>query len=243
MVMKKTLLFAMAVALAVMCVGCNGGPPDPGFRVSTYLQRVNPITGLPETIAHQNVDLIGDLVVRYPGNRGTRDFFSGNTGSNAYVDADDAIAPAAWDLTELSGPCQGQTVSEDIDPGEDEDIYCDTIGSFFFFTVIPNYIDLENPPATVTIEGRNINSIGGMPTVEYWDGAGNFVASAQATEVAADGTWLRGPTPDLSQVVPGTYLLKVKNPTGEYAGTGIAECFIRNEPEPPPPCEPGMICQ
>jgi len=107
MIVKRTLLFAMALVFVVMSFGCND-PPDPGFRVSTYITRVNPISGLPETVGHQHVDVIGDLVVRYPGWRGTRNFFSGNSGSNAYVDADDAIAPATWDLTELSGRVRGK---------------------------------------------------------------------------------------------------------------------------------------
>lgn len=88
------------------------------------------------------------------------------------------------------------------------------------------------------ISGSGISSANGMPSVEYWNPSGQFGASTQATEVAPDGTWLSGATPDLSQVYSGTYLLRVKNATGEYAGSGFVDVYRYQEPPPPPNPDP-----
>lgn len=245
---KKCLLFTFSLLLVVGGFGCNN-PPNPGFRVSTRLEFIDPITGLPTNVAHQNINVSGEVIERSPDATGRFNDFSGNSGSNAYIDADDRVAPAIWLLFETSGQCAGDPpVEEVINPGEDESIFCSSIPpGFFYFTVDPSYIDADNPPANVTIHGTGMNATGGMPSVEYWNSAGQFVASAQATEVAPDGTWLRGSTPNLSQVHSGRYLLRVRNATGEYVGSGIVDVYKFQEPPPPPDpnpcyCPPDSPC-
>ncbi len=235
--MKKTLRLASALLVVIGCFGCDN-PPNPGFRISTYIEVINPITGFPEDVPHRNVGVRGDLLERSPDATGIYDDFSGNTGANAYFDAEDRVAPGDWIVIETSGPCSGKSKQIIIDPGEDRGITCDTISDFFFFTVTPSFIDADYPPANVTIHGTGMSVVGGMPSVEYWNSAGQFVASAQATEVAPDGTWLRGSTPDLSQVHSGRYLLRVKNATGEYVGSAIVDVFKFQEPPPPPNPDP-----
>ncbi|HEX8473063.1 MAG TPA: hypothetical protein VF666_03455 [Pyrinomonadaceae bacterium] len=237
--MKKYLLLIVALFITGMGTACQSGPPDPGFRVSTYRTTLDPITGLPVTFSHTNILLSGawDRDIGTP--RGSLTvFLSRNTGSSGYVNVDNGRAPAVWELTEDSGACAGQTIAEEIYPGENEDIYCTDFPTFIFFAS-PAFIDKTDPPASVTINGQGISTAGGMPNVEYWDSYGNLVGQRQATSVAGDGSWLNGPVPDLSNAGTGTFVVRVKNPDGALAGIAYIDVwypYIYEPPPPPPGC-------
>lgn len=239
--MKKKLLHFTAVLLLAVCFGCDDPPPNPGFRVSTFIERLNPITIRPEEIPYYGVSISGDLVRRSPDATGSRVEFSGNSGNNGYVDAADRVAPGVWNIGFREGPCALDYIDLVIDPGEDRGITCHTVpeNDTWFFTVDPSFVDLDYPPAYMSIYGSGMAAGGGMPTVEYWNSVGQFVASAQATDVAPDGTWLRGPAPNPSQVYPGRFLLRIKNSAGEHVGSGVVDVYRYEEPPPPPPeCPP-----
>src|SRR5215212_6975703 len=76
----------------------------------------------------------------------------------------------------------------------------------------PSSIDLENPPATVTITGQSFDTTYGMPRVEYFDGSGYLVGSTYASSVSG-GTSLDCYVPDLSSAYSGTYQIRVTNKT------------------------------
>src|SRR5438552_8021252 len=57
-----------------------------------------------------------------------------------------------------------------------------------------------------------------------------------APQVAADGSWLSGPTPDLSSAGSGRYILVVRNPDGVVAGSGLVDVY--EEYSPPRACNP-----
>jgi hypothetical protein len=79
----------------------------------------------------------------------------------------------------------------------------------------PSSINLESPPATVTITGQSFDTTYSMPRVEYFDGNGFLVGSTLANSVWGGGTALECSVPDLSQVYSGTYTILVTNKTSQ----------------------------
>src|SRR5829696_2020953 len=99
----------------------------------------------------------------------------------------------------------------------------------------PSSIDLENPPATVTITGQSFDTTYGMPRVEYFDGSGYLVGSTYASSVSG-GTSLDCYVPDLSSAYSGTYQIRVTNKTyqGYYShrvGTATVTAWNRDRPD------------
>lgn len=100
-------------------------------------------------------------------------------------------------------------------------------------SVNPSTIDLNNPPATVTITGQGFDTIYGMPRVEYFDSNGFLVGSTFASSVSGGGTSLVTNVPNLAQVYSGTYTIRVTNVTfqGYYShivGTATITAFGRD---------------
>jgi hypothetical protein len=111
-------------------------------------------------------------------------------------------------------------------------------GSNFGFPLTASLtaVDLNSPPPSITISGQGFDATYGTPAVEYYDGSGFFLGSATATSVAADGTWLTAPVPDLSQAYSGAFQLQVtnKNSYGSYldiVGTATLSCYGRDRPD------------
>lgn len=78
----------------------------------------------------------------------------------------------------------------------------------------PSSINLQSPPATVTITGQSFDTTYGMPRVDYHDGNGYLVGSVLATSVSG-GTSLTANVPDLSAAYSGSYQIKVTNKASE----------------------------
>ena len=241
-----SLLLMMFVAVTV---GCTPSPPEPGFRISTTVTLPGPF-GFP-TIGHYlNAPIFGSLQSPRPNFgpvSGNVNAFLGNTQSRAYYDVDGGVAPADWNMG--FGPnaqfCPGRVgLVTIVTPGEDFGLDCLVI-PIFFFTVDPAVIEVDYPPPSVTIYGSDISSIGGMPTVEYYNSSGAFVALRYASAVASDGTWLTSATPDLSSVPSGRYLLVIRNPDGAVAGNAFVDIYSYFEPpqeEEPDYCDGSVVC-
>jgi len=128
---------------------------------------------------------------------------------------------------------------------------CDLRQLFF---ASPFSINLQSPPASGSISGSGISAAYGMPIIEYRDYGDAIIGQTTATEVAADGSWLSGPVPDLSAAYTGTYLLWVsnRNADGSHSVIGVAEVQASGRDYPPPqdetcpcgeqpPCRPCII--
>ncbi len=112
--------------------------------------------------------------------------------------------------------------------------------------------DLTDPIATdrstgdeAFILGSGFNQQFGMPLLQYFDLNGNLVAQSSADAVAADGSWMSTPVPDISQLSVGTYvgILNNANSAGGYDILGVVSVQVVPPPPPPPidPC-PGGRC-
>jgi len=95
------------------------------------------------------------------------------------------------------------------------------INSNFALSASPSSVNLQSPPATVSVTGQSFDTTYGMPRVDYFDGNGYLVGGVYATSVANGGTALQANVPDLSYVYSGTYQVKVVNKTssGYYVHT------------------------
>jgi hypothetical protein len=104
---------------------------------------------------------------------------------------------------------------------------------FLNFSASPDSIDLNSPPATMTISGSGISSQYYMPRVEFYDNNSNFVGSVTAVWVASDGSSLVAYTPDLSSVYSGTYQLAIVNinegETRELIGVTNVDAYGRDD--------------
>jgi hypothetical protein len=78
-------------------------------------------------------------------------------------------------------------------------------------TASPSSVFLPSPPASGTITGQSFDVTYGMPRVDYFDGHGYLLGSAEATSVTGSGTSLQANMPNLSYVYSGTYRVKVTN--------------------------------
>jgi hypothetical protein len=109
-----------------------------------------------------------------------------------------------------------------------------TLAGFNSFAVSPSSIDLEAPPATMSVTGTGISSTYGMPVVDFYDNNSNFIARTTATAVDPGGTWLQATTPDLSQVYSGNYQVEVHNVKADSSMDfiGIAEVVTYGRDEP-----------
>lgn len=107
------------------------------------------------------------------------------------------------------------------------------INSNLTLSANPSTIDLNNPPATVTITGQYFDTTYGMPRVEYFDSNGFLVGSTLASSVSGGGTSLVTNVPNLQYVYSGAYTIRVTNKTylGHYShivGTATITAFGRD---------------
>lgn len=240
--MKNSLiLFLILMVCVAGASACSSGPPKPGFRITATVTLPGPF-GFPATVAYTQTPIAGNWQANRPDLgpvTGNVNAFLGNTGSAGYYDVFGGLAPANWNMG--FGPhaqhCASRVGLVTIQmPGENYGLNCDVI-PILFFTASPAVIDADFPPPSVTISGSGISSAGGMPVVAYLDASGGVVAQQYATEVASDGSWLSSPTPDLSSVGTGRYLLRITNPDGTVAGSAFVDVYRFYEPPPDP--DPG----
>lgn len=246
--MKKLtfLLLGLVLAFATMGSDCNQpSPPQIGFDIRTDLAVFNQF-GIATIIkGTPYVNIRGILLHDAPFASGTRvnlPSFATTDGNGIYK-VPDGRAPAVWRLGEDSGPCAGRTFETDIEPVTTFPMLCDTTCLFIPctgnspFNSSPSSMSGDDPPTTITITGENISAAYGMPVVGYYDENGNLYAQAFATQVASDGTWLSGNSPDVSAVPSGAYWAMIQNVAadGSLHTIGAASVYIFNFQPPPDP--------
>jgi hypothetical protein len=110
------------------------------------------------------------------------------------------------------------------------------------FVFSPNPIATDGSSGSEAIvTGSGFSAQYGMPLLQYFDLNGNFVTQANADAVAADGSWISSPIPDISQLPLGTYVgfMKNANSSGGYdlvGATSVQVVLPRSPPSPPDPC-------
>ncbi len=196
-----------------------------------------------------------------PGAQGNASVFNITTNPFGLGIADNRRAPAEWRFKWIFSPtalCDGQTVdavAHFID--DDVGLLCSviTVGGVpqsASVNAMADYVFSPSPVATdgssgteAVIVGPGFSTQFGMPLLQYFDLNGNLVAQTSADAVAADGSWMSSPIPDISQLPVGTYVgfLNNANASGDYDVLGVTSVRVVPPLLPPPqdPC-PGNIC-
>lgn len=242
----KVMMIIVLSALAMGADDCGSSPPPSpgGFTIQTDNIVFGPLA-LPIPVRAPNIEVSGEWqfdrpTAENPTEGDQRSWRNGNSGALGQTYVDRGRAPALWQWGELSGPCTDQIIQVRVNLKKTTVLYCDFTGRFFRrpgLRPTPSSIDVNSPPASVYIHDENggLPSLGSMPRIEYYDYNGNLVAERQVTEAAPDGTWIGGPTPDLSSVSSGVYNVMIRNGDGSLdEGVAIEVSNIL----PPPPCDP-----
>lgn len=235
--MKKSIILIAITILLAGFSACIPSPPSPGFRITTHRTTIQPGNLFPSEVNAPNIFVNGNVTEVFccVQIQGTVGAFSGSTNGSSYYDLAGGKTPAHWRLGEGSGPCSGQSVNVTIIyAGSTQPLNCRDV-PITFFNFAPSMIERAGPPATITIEGTDISTAGGMPTVEYYDLNGTLITQDTATDVSG-GTVLTAPAPNVSLFGSGAYIALVRNANGSSPGNGVLVIFDYYEPpyEPPP---------
>jgi hypothetical protein len=187
--------------------------PGGGFIVTTLLFRngvfqVSPFTTI-------ELDWVSDYDYTAAGDPST---FRGTTNALGLIAATGKRAPAKWRFYWISGGDPACPIA--LNQGALQTVGLHRNETFTCYITTQQQLDIrENPatispatfptqalPAWVTVYGQGFSSQHGMPLVQYYDVNGNLIAQSTASVVAADGSYIQGPTPDLSQATTGTYV-------------------------------------
>lgn len=243
----------LILALLVVSLGADCGPAPPlvGFHIATYETRLAS-NGRPFSFLISGVDVDAYHVLDRPD----LGVVQGSLTSLGYTSHGTDFYPqgraaANWHFTLGNGPCGGQSITFPVRQRETQPIACDETGAYLRapFYADPSAINLELPPAVVSVTGGGIDATFGMPAVDFYDDNGTLVAREYAYEVSSDGTLLKVHTPDLSSAESGSFVLIVSNvgADGNLSAIGTLGIGVFTfEPPPPPPdpcyCPPSEVC-
>lgn len=224
-------LYALTAALFIgSLLGCPDTTPPPprldsGFFIQTSFFPIFP----PVIVVAPGITTHWDYVEDFTGGdppRGSTSSFDNTTNGAGVGVSENGRVPAIWHVTwKTAGPdprCAGKNGNATADhPQRTVEVMCfETVGppgSFSFaqggtFVFEPSVLYTDNSAGSIaTISGQGLTSQFGMPVLRYFDSAGTLINHASATAVAPDGTWIRGSIPDVSQLVPGSYVGAIYN--------------------------------
>lgn len=242
--MKATKRILLIVALGYLATGCCffdflTGPH--GFTIKTVFitppsptqrQMINPDPGVQVTGNWQGDNGLGSPC-------GSKITFSVSTDSEGKAKDCDWRVPAVWNFARSGGHCGIIfNIIQAVSCGQEAPLVCNQVGTVF--SMSPNAIDVNAPPATATLTGQGLDATYGMPIVEFYDEYGSYLDVTTASAVSADGTWLEASVPNLTGAYSGTYTVVIVNqtPDGTRNVVGTATVWVYGNDMPPPPPDP-----
>lgn len=249
--MKKKIFsifaFTLCVALMSNCGGGGNSTPDPnaGFKILTYAQ------GPFGEIVPSGGNVQGQLLTVGSNPTGTRTSFNEEHGGVGYLVIGSARVPGTWRLRLGPSFIAGSlcltfnTVDESVSLNSEKRLYCP--GRYFRYTAAPDTIDVQNPPATVTINGEGVNETYGTPMVAFYDSFGNVAASTPVSQINWDkygSTGVVVNVPALNLAYDGYYTVAVHNvlSDGSWEVVGATNMTVYGNPPPPPTGGGGDDC-
>lgn len=149
----------------------------------------------------------------------------GNVNANASGRADfnGAVAPGFWRFQALANwdGCTGQFFSSGVLRGDYNYFVCtDQLIQIpgVAAPLSPRTIDTNSAQVQFTASAENINNTYGMPTFQFINEYGTFVAQVQASTVSPDGFWATGWSGCMTGLPTGNYTVRIVNATAD--GTG-----------------------
>lgn len=248
--MRTTASLAILL-LAVAMIGCSGTGSSPGFTIHT-VQVTNLV---PHDAPRIGTDGFAG-VLGYNGPLATTIPFA-YTNDHGYRDVTNVYAPGPWNLARYwSQSCQVVAINKFVPGVGVGDIVPLPCSLQPFWTPTPSDIDVNAPPATITVSGEAAFSVSyRMPTIDFYDETGAIIGSVTAMSVAADGTSVTISTPRFLQTLyNGSYGLVINNINSDYSQSPVAAAAIGiygnalpPPPPPPPDCGQGspnpLLCQ
>ncbi|HEX8117824.1 MAG TPA: hypothetical protein VF521_11180 [Pyrinomonadaceae bacterium] len=204
--LKRYALLLAIIALAGAGTGCGllEFLRSAGFNIHTTLSiRQN---GVSRYVDYPRVIVVGNDVRDFAGAAGDTTIFDETTDDRGRKFIAHGRAPALWKFV-IVGDTFGLNACHSTSGGfvyetygvsaalGTVDVACHNTVGIFDFTASPQEMDVQAPPATVTLYGQGLDTTYGMPSIEYWDQSGNVVMQTGAAQVAPDGTWATANVP------------------------------------------------
>lgn len=231
------------------CFGGQTSTNENGFAVRTIEEASTGTFGFAIQAYAPGITVYGTRHGDLTGAYGMVTIFQLTTNSEGYHFISGARVPALWNLSELNGPCGGQTVYGTIVyPGYTVPLVCSNVRHQFSATPTP--VDGAAPPL-VTLTGEGLSTSFGQPEAWLIDETGALAGRIEISNVSSDGTTAAIQLPTLWT---GFYTVHLRNKLGdgslETIGVAEMEVFGNDPPPPPPPpeCNPGdpnmdqMVC-
>jgi hypothetical protein len=215
--------------------------------------RIATLYGQPgASLADPNVQVLGTAV---PGSyaydpNNPRSNTNSITNSMGYAYENNVALPGFWGFTRIaSSNCPSTTAYAGQSLGNPANVNLQCQLFLVSMITVPAAIDYNSAPSTINITNQQsaFTSAYKMPKVEIYDDSSTLRSAVYATSVSANGSSLTAPLQLSSSMWSGGYAVVIRNKTasGTYTAVGGAylEIYNNDEPPPPNPCEPGMICE
>lgn len=246
---KQTTLIAAAVLCVAVIASCNVEPerpvPNPGFGLISTGQDLNGLDyflrGARTTGSLTTTIITGESIIP-SGATGTLRSFDVTTDFRSKALVPDAVAPAFWALRSVSGwdffvpggvfsgpriaSCNGHFTAGPINRGVYNTLICQERGRF----LLPfgfSSINVSDGGVEFEMGANRVSANYGMPTFQFYDAYGTYVAQTTATAIDAEnGIWAKGWSHCLAGLPAGTYSVDLINATWDGAGERVSSAHV-----------------
>jgi hypothetical protein len=222
--------------------------PNPGFGIISTGQTqlgLDKFLAYAQTSGHLTTTLITNQAIIPSGATGTVGTFNVTANSKARAVVPGGVAPAFWTIVAganwtffdggglFEGPhevnCAGRTASGVMNRAEYNTFRCFELG---FGGSLPfgfSSINVSGAGIEFQMAADRVTPSYGMPTFQFYDMYGTYVAQTQATSIdTEDGTWAKGWTNCLTGLPTGNYTVQLINATADGTGerVGLASTYL-----------------
>jgi hypothetical protein len=247
---KKHIIFIVLSFFATLIISCSSlteelVAPNPGFGIfSTGMTRFGTDVPIPwaRTKGTLGSMFITNEILIPAGATGTEKVFDVTSNIKAKAIVPNAVAPGFWRLEAVSGwsfisdslitgqnfpSCDGMTAFGPMQRGQFNKITC--IEGRGFGGLLPGLpsINVSAPAVEFQMGGASVNATYGMPTFQFYNMYGTFVAQTTATSIDTGiGEWAKGWTNCLAGLPAGTYSIDLINATADGTGERLSTAVV-----------------
>lgn len=254
--MTQRILFIGLIRVFSFAIsGCNsgggsGGNSDPNIGFFLIGDRYEQSQTTGSTIVVPTImRAYGQFIEPLGTTRGTVESFPVTDIGPAATRIPNAKVPAKWRITYVEAaqpgriPCQDgiRTVERNIGVGEVERLAC--TARVFPVTLIPNAVDVQNPPTTIEIDVEGVSDEHGQPQVAILNEFGQLRAVIPATIIQSAKHRIIFTLPNINDFYNGVYTVSVNNVlvNGAWDVIGVGELSVYGNvppqlPQYPNPC-------
>lgn len=248
--MKRRTIILLAIAFCfTLIISCSSEPelvmPNPGFGIiSTGQESIGVDHFIPYAQTQGQVATL--LFTGQPlipaGATGTQKSFDVTANSKSKAVVPDGVAPAFWKIKAASGwdftssglpfdsphivSCNGKVTASNIARAEYNTFICKEGGALAGPLGLSS-INVSGPGIEFEMAADRVTSDYGMPTFQFYDMYGTYVAQSTATSIDTEnGVWAKGWTYCLAGLPSGTYTINLINATADGTGERVSSAFV-----------------